>query len=146
MTRVLVCGGRNYWNRKRVAEVLDAGHRKLNFSLVIQGGAGGADLLASEWAGRRGVLLTTYRADWRRLGKSAGPTRNRRMLAEGRPDIVVAFPGGRGTRSMVEIAREAGVRVVEVPSDPPLFSVRNGARPGALYAPLSTATNSTSSS
>jgi hypothetical protein len=36
------------------------------------------------------------------------------MLREGRPDLVAAFPGGRGTAHMVRIAREAGVEVVHM--------------------------------
>ena len=46
--------------------------------------------------------------------RGAGPERNARMLAEGRPDLVVAFPGGTGTADMVRRAKAAGVRVVEV--------------------------------
>jgi len=30
------------------------------------------------------------------------------------PDLVLAFPGGRGTADMVSRARKAGVRVVEI--------------------------------
>jgi hypothetical protein len=36
------------------------------------------------------------------------------MLDEGKPDLVLAFPGGRGTANMMRQARERGVRVVEV--------------------------------
>jgi predicted Rossmann-fold nucleotide-binding protein len=35
------------------------------------------------------------------------------MLAEGRPDAVIAFPGGKGTADMVRKARAAGLPVVE---------------------------------
>ena len=45
--------------------------------------------------------------------------RNARMLAEGKPDLVVAFPGGRGTADMVAQARKAGVRVVLAGTDGP---------------------------
>lgn len=68
---------------------------------------------AAEWARRSHVPVESYPADWRR-GKGAGPERNARMLAEGWPDLVVAFPGGRGTADMVRRAKAAGVRVVEV--------------------------------
>ena len=37
-----------------------------------------------------------------------------RMLEEGRPDLVIAFPGGRGTADLVARARRAGVEVMEV--------------------------------
>jgi hypothetical protein len=36
------------------------------------------------------------------------------MLEEGKPDLVVAFPGGTGTANMVKQARAAGVEVLEV--------------------------------
>ena len=39
------------------------------------------------------------------------------MLDHGKPDIVVAFPGGRGTADMVKRAEDAGVRVIRVPSE-----------------------------
>jgi UDP-N-acetylmuramoylalanine-D-glutamate ligase len=38
------------------------------------------------------------------------------MLDVGKPDLVVAFPGGRGTADMVRRAKEAGVEVIEVPA------------------------------
>jgi hypothetical protein len=40
------------------------------------------------------------------------------MLAEN-PDLVVAFPGDSGTRHMVLIAEEAGVRVIVVEQTKP---------------------------
>jgi Lhr-like helicase len=36
------------------------------------------------------------------------------MIDEGKPDLVIAFPGGRGTADMVGRARKAGIRVVEI--------------------------------
>jgi hypothetical protein len=44
----------------------------------------------------------------------AGPLRNYQMLEEGKPDLVVAFPGGGGTKDMVRRAVKAGVSVHEV--------------------------------
>lgn len=38
------------------------------------------------------------------------------MLDEGKPHLVVAFPGGRGTADMIDRARSAGVRVMEIPA------------------------------
>jgi hypothetical protein len=33
------------------------------------------------------------------------------MLKEGHPDLVVAFPGGKGTAGMIALARAAGIPV-----------------------------------
>lgn len=112
--RVIVCGGRDYWDGNRVWHVLDAAVERLGLSLVIQGGATGADNLAWQWARDHGVPFETFDADWSGLGPSAGPMRNQRMIDEGKPDAVIAFPGGSGTADMVNRARAAGITVYEV--------------------------------
>lgn len=113
--RILVCGGRDYADRDRLNAELDRLRAERGFSLVTTGGARGADTLAAEWAGSRGVPCDVYMADWAGLGRKAGPIRNERMLHEGKPELVVGFPGGRGTAHMYRIAREAGVEVIEIP-------------------------------
>jgi predicted Rossmann-fold nucleotide-binding protein len=111
MTRVLVCGGRDYADRGAVYASLDSLHAEHGFTMLIAGGARGADTLAVEWARDRGIRTEVYMADWKRLGRAAGPVRNKRMLTEGKPNLVVAFPGGSGTANMVAQARAAGLRV-----------------------------------
>jgi hypothetical protein len=61
------------------------------------------------------------RGQYQEYGKGAGPRRNKQMIEEGNPDLVIAFPGGRGTADMINRARAAGVRVIEVqePADAP---------------------------
>ena len=112
--RVLVCGGRNYDDKDHVFETLDSLKDTIDVPLhIISGAAKGADSLASEWARLNHVDLTEFPADWSSHGKSAGPIRNQQMLGEGKPDLVVAFPGGRGTQHMVNIARKAGVSIIQ---------------------------------
>lgn len=114
MTRVLVCGGRNYRDIGRVGAVLGKYHQSVGIEVLIEGGAYGADRLAREWAQALGINIETYEADWENQGSFAGPARNKRMLDEGKPDLVIAFPGGRGTADLVRKARKAGVEVVEI--------------------------------
>jgi ABC-type Fe3+-hydroxamate transport system substrate-binding protein len=111
--RVLVCGGRDFSDRELVYETL----LDLHPSVIITGGAEGADRLAYDWACPV-VPTETYKADWTKHGRAAGPIRNQRMLDESKPDVVVAFPGGRGTADMVRRARAAGVRVMEIAGSP----------------------------
>lgn len=111
--RLLVCGGRDYRDEETVFLILDRIHIKRGIDCIIAGGAPGADTLAAKWARSRRVALEEYRADWETHGKAAGPIRNRQMLREGKPDGVVAFPGGGGTLSMIAMARKAGVLVWE---------------------------------
>ena len=131
--KVLVCGGRSYRDRVYAFSVLDRLHAKYGFTCVVHGGAGavveetasqpeytiGADLLAGEWAKARGLEVRAYpvtQAEWDQYGLSAGPRRNGLMLEKESPELVVAFPGGRGTRNMTNKARWAHVKVVEVPA------------------------------
>lgn len=78
--------------------------------------ARGADSLAVQWARGYKITVEAYPARWSVYGKKAGYIRNKEMLDEGKPDLVVAFPGGKGTSMMIELARKAGVRVIEIDS------------------------------
>lgn len=104
---VLVCGGRNYDNMGKVTEVLN----EIQPWLVIHGAARGADQLAQQWCDYNFVGFLQFPANWKKHGKAAGPKRNAKMLKYGKPDLVVAFPGGKGTANMVKLAGEAGVPV-----------------------------------
>jgi predicted Rossmann-fold nucleotide-binding protein len=116
--KVLVCGGRDFDERGALYAALDRLHAELAFAVVIAGGARGADTLAVDWATDRGIPTEVYMAECERLGRKAGRIRNQRMLDEGKPNLVVAFPGGKGTAGMVAIARGADVDVILVdPSD-----------------------------
>jgi hypothetical protein len=121
--RVLVCGSREFVDVAFARRVLEALRVKTVAAgktlLVIEGGAHGADAIASDWAkGAPGVLVAHVPAPWHKMERSghngAGLTRNRAMLALG-PDLVLAFfargAGNRGTTAMVNYALEAGVPV-----------------------------------
>jgi YspA, cpYpsA-related SLOG family len=115
--RVLVCGGRDFDNVGLMISALDRLHTEKSFTVVIHGNARGADRMADAWARCRGVPREPYelpRGEWDELGKKAGPLRNQRMLDEGKLDLVVAFPGGGGTKDMVRRAVKAGVSIHEV--------------------------------
>lgn len=104
--RVLVCGGRKYSNRERLFKAMDELDWEICILTIIHGDADGADTLAGEWGAARERRVKTYPI----AAGEGGFARNERMLKESRPDLVVHFPGGNGTRHMVRIAEEAGVR------------------------------------
>lgn len=113
--RVLVTGSRDWDDRDAVHAQLDRLHREHGNVEVIEGGATGADTHAREWATAKGRPLKTYKADWKKHGRSAGPRRNQQMLDEAKPERVIAFSrdleSSRGTKDMVRRARKAGVPV-----------------------------------
>ena len=79
--RLLVCGGRNYTDQAAAFVALD-NYARRGVSMVIVGGARGADSLAAR---ARGVPVCEYLTDWAKEGRAAGPLRNQRMLDDGKP-------------------------------------------------------------
>ena len=116
---ILVCGGRDYDDEPVFDHLMDAllagfkEHSPGAELVIVHGGARGADKLADLWAKSRKVPVVACPADWKTHGKAAGMIRNLEMLKKWKPQVVIAFPGGRGTAHMVSIARKAGVRVHE---------------------------------
>ena len=112
--RIIVCGSRDYNDRERVFSELDAIDEECGgIECVIDGQQTGADTLGNEWAIERGRAWERVPADWDRHGKAAGPIRNGEMILR-KPDLVVAFPGGRGTANMIKTARLNSVKVMEI--------------------------------
>lgn len=109
--RVVVCGGRRFSNFRMLKSVLDQLGRDI---VIIHGAAQGADTTAGHWAQSQGVCEIRVPAQWRYYDRMAGPIRNQWMLDYLRPDLVIAFPGGRGTAHMIASAKSAGIEVVSV--------------------------------
>ncbi len=107
-----------------MVNLLDSVHSHRGISILIEGGATGADRMARYWAINKGIPVETYGADWERHGKAAGPIRNSRMIDDGLPDLVLAFVEGtnladsRGTADMVGKAERAGIETHVVYNDP----------------------------
>lgn len=114
-----MCGGRDFADRDLFLSRVEAVHARYGVTVVIEGGARGADAMARQWALHAGLELVTMHAEWDRYGPRAGSIRNRRMAVEGRPNAVLAFPGGPGTRNMIGIARELRITVWEAVPFPP---------------------------
>jgi len=104
--RLLVCGSRDWQDKKIISEALDAALAEHPDLVLIEGEAPGADRIAAQWAEENGLAtagrLLRYKAHWRHSkdcprdctevqGLGAGPIRNRRMLREGKPTAIYAF-------------------------------------------------------
>lgn len=98
---------------------------------VIQGGAGGADRMAADWAERNGAVQTPMKVNFKKHGYAGIEVLNHDMATrlEARRDqagvkaLVVGMPGGEGTAHMLRVARNRGIEVLTFASDLP-------ARPG----------------
>lgn len=101
----VVCGGREYFNRENIYASLYTINQYYPCKLLIEGGARGPDTISGEWANGNKINHLRVPAQWDFYGSSAGSVRNMEMLCfmgiiDLRPDIVIAFPGNRGTQDM----------------------------------------------
>lgn len=109
--RVIICGGRDYAFTAEDYAWLDGLRESLPITEVVHGGAPGADRWGGKWALKRKIPVVVFCAEWRTLGKAAGPIRNDRMAKYA--EACIAFPGGRGTADMIRRATERGLRVIQ---------------------------------
>lgn len=118
MMRVLVCGGRDFSDQHLVDASLDEIHAATPIKAIIHGNARGADTCGKVWGDRHPEISVWAKpAQWSKFGKAAGPRRNQAMIGL-RPDLVVAFAGGRGTADMIRRAHSAGILVHEIGLEP----------------------------
>jgi len=140
-------GGRDLaWPQQRVAAELLARSSGRLVHLLLHGGARGADAAIGRAAQQLGWSALVMPAKWQLHGRAAGPIRNRELLeqavaravAHSSPGsiasvLVVAFPGGAGTASLVREARRMASRspvsiaVVEVSPAAGLWAAPVGA-------------------
>ena len=120
MTRVIVCGGREFNDRELCFSKLDQILPEYENPEIVSGHAKGADLLGEKYAKLHSLPLKVFPAEWKKYGRGAGPVRNRQMLQyalEEKP-LIIAFWNGvsPGTKDMVRQAEDAGaeVRVVKI--------------------------------
>lgn len=104
MLKVIIAGGRDFYNSQRVMNVMTLLLKNHDYSQVevVCGGARGADSLGEKWALAEGVGLSYFYPDWDNNGKAAGHIRNRQMGDYA--DCLVAFWDGtsKGTKSMID--------------------------------------------
>lgn len=108
---VLICGDRHWSDHAMIEAELST---LAEGSIIIQGGAPGADDIADTVARALSLGSISYRADWDRYGRRAGPIRNREML-DTNPQEVWAFHDdiehSKGTRDCVKEAKRRGIPV-----------------------------------
>lgn len=100
--KLAVVGTRTFQNYALLCKTLD----NYQISLIISGGAAGADKLAEIYAKEKNIPIKIYYPEWEKYGKSAGPIRNEFIVRES--DCVIAFWDGisRGTLSSINICKK----------------------------------------
>ena len=109
--RVIICGSRE--GLRPGLDIYDAVEASgFRITEVVHGGARGVDTQARWWAEANGYPHKPFPIPdwvWDHLGKRAGPIRNKHMAMYA--DACIAFPGGRGTQSMIEQAELHSIKV-----------------------------------
>ncbi len=109
---IVVTGGREFSDRALTGRALNHVMGCVDDDItLVNGTARGADRLAAEVARDLGWTVIDVPAEWNRYGKSAGFRRNTLMLTDYHPDVLIAFPGGRGTAHTVSEAQRLGVPI-----------------------------------
>lgn len=111
--RLVVAGGRHYQLTAKDRHWLQVFCAQHNITEIVSGGCSGVDRCAEHLAEQWRLKLTVFPADWSTHGRAAGPIRNRQMAEY--CDLVVLFPGGRGTQSMSREAKRANKVVYLAP-------------------------------
>lgn len=104
--KLAVIGSRDFDDYEFLKSVLDPIRDKI--SLIVSGGAKGADSLAERYADERGIVKKILLADWNTHGKKAGYLRNKEIIDS--CDAVIAFWDGasKGTKHSLDLAGKEG--------------------------------------
>jgi hypothetical protein len=106
--KVLVTGDRLWTDRAMIEAELS---KFPSGTIIIHGGARGADTIAGEVAQALGFVVRVYYAEWTKHGRKAGPIRNATMLKREHIlsdpiNLLLVFhrdlSQSKGTRDMVE--------------------------------------------
>lgn len=102
-----VIGSRTFDNYELMRTELD----KYDMTVIVSGGAKGADKLSEQYASERNIKTEIYKPDWT-LGKHAGFLRNKTIVDNS--DVVVAFWDGisKGTKNSIDYATKTGKDVI----------------------------------
>ena len=106
--KVAVIGSRSFNDYELLRQTLS----KLEITLVVSGGAKGADSLGEKYANANNIPTKIFLPDWDKYGKSAGMLRNSDIINEA--EIVVAFWDGesKGCKDAIAKANKLNKKVL----------------------------------
>jgi hypothetical protein len=114
--RTIIAGSRTVTDYAVVCGAIESAG--FHITEVVSGTARGVDRMGERWATGHGVSVKRFPADWSQYGRRAGYLRNRQMAVYASEDpsgpgqlIAIQKDNSRGTGHMIDLAREAGLRV-----------------------------------
>jgi hypothetical protein len=106
--RVAVIGSRGFNDYEKVKETLS----KINITLLVSGGAKGADLLGERYAKENNIETKIFIPDWDKHGKKAGFLRNTDIIENA--ELVVVFWDGssKGTEDSINKTKKVNKKII----------------------------------
>src|SRR5690625_3663992 len=116
MSRIVITGTRHELTDES-KRIIRHTLRKYSDSTIIHGNCSGVDKYVDLLAKRWGCDTISVNADWRMYGRGAGPIRNRQMIDNYNPDIVIGFPAkdSKGTYNCINYAIKQNVKTLIYP-------------------------------
>ena len=112
--RVIVCGGRDYYDADVIGKALATARPSRGLPILVHGACRGADLTAAAVGKAARWIIEPHAANVRLHGSPAAfHIRNQEMVDAG-ADLLIAFPGGTGTADCIRRAEKAGIPVRRV--------------------------------
>tara|TARA_B100000614_G_C14235815_1_gene364403 strand:- start:132 stop:470 length:339 start_codon:yes stop_codon:yes gene_type:complete len=101
--KIGVVGSRNFDDYKKLEKELN---KIEGITVIVSGGAKGADTLAREFAEKNDIKLTEFKPDYEQYGRGAPIRRNKKIVEYS--DQIIAFWDGesRGTKNTIDIAEK----------------------------------------
>ena len=108
--KVAVIGSRGFNDYELVKTTLSS----LNITLLVSGGAKGADSLGERYAKENNINTLIFKPDWEKHGKAAGMIRNTDIVNNA--ETIIAFWDGesKGTKDSITKAEKLGKNIIIV--------------------------------
>lgn len=110
--KVIIAGSRNFTNYQKLKKECTLFLQEQTDIQIVSGcHYKGADKLGIQYANEKSLEVIKFPAEWNTYGKAAGPKRNKEMAIFA--DALIAFwdGKGRGTKNMIQLAKQKGLRI-----------------------------------
>lgn len=109
--KVIVAGSRDFSDYFLLEKHLDEIKTRYGITEIVSGTARGADKLGEIYAKLHDIPIKQFPADWNRYGKRAGYLRNKEMAEYADACICFWINGSKGTKMMIDLAKEYKIRL-----------------------------------
>lgn len=115
--RLAIVGSRRFNNYGLLQSILDPYRDEI--TMIVSGGAIGADTLAQEYAKKRGIPILIHYPDYKKYGKGAPTRRNLDIVDDAESMIAFPMEGSVGTWHAIKAMKklEKSIQVIDIESE-----------------------------